>query len=87
MRKNCNHFSDALCQELVGQKIPSWINRPANIGRIFSFGGGGGAGKDGKPQQQQGNGDAKADKAARQKKELTEEQKRRLDAVRRAGSS
>lgn len=87
VRKNCNHFSDALCQELVGQKIPAWINRPANIGRFFSFGGGGGGGsKDGK-QQQPEKGGGKGDKAARQKKELTEEQKRRLEAIRRAGSS
>lgn len=29
---NCNHFSDALCQQLVGQSIPPWINRMATIG-------------------------------------------------------
>ncbi|EKX33048.1 hypothetical protein GUITHDRAFT_81819 [Guillardia theta CCMP2712] len=34
--KNCNHFSDAFCQALVGKRIPGWINRLANMGSCFS---------------------------------------------------
>ena len=32
VRRNCNHFSDALCQHLVGAPIPAWINRAAGLG-------------------------------------------------------
>eukprot|EP00293_Proteomonas_sulcata_P010542 CAMPEP_0184298358 /NCGR_PEP_ID=MMETSP1049-20130417/9194_1 /TAXON_ID=77928 /ORGANISM="Proteomonas sulcata, Strain CCMP704" /LENGTH=151 /DNA_ID=CAMNT_0026608475 /DNA_START=39 /DNA_END=494 /DNA_ORIENTATION=+ len=34
--KNCNHFSDALCQRLTGNKIPGWVNRLANLGSLVS---------------------------------------------------
>jgi hypothetical protein len=33
VRRNCNHFANELCLALVGKKIPSYINRPANFGR------------------------------------------------------
>ena len=34
--KNCNHFSDAFCQRLIGARIPAYVNRMANIGSCFS---------------------------------------------------
>ncbi|XP_020227369.1 deSI-like protein At4g17486 [Cajanus cajan] len=30
--KNCNHFTDEVCQELTGKPIPSWVNRLARVG-------------------------------------------------------
>ena len=32
VRQNCNHFSDALANDLVGTGIPSHLNRAADIG-------------------------------------------------------
>jgi hypothetical protein len=32
LRRNCNHFSDALCYELLRVHIPDWINRAASVG-------------------------------------------------------
>jgi len=34
VRRNCNHFSNELCVCLTGKKIPAYINRPANVGRV-----------------------------------------------------
>ena len=31
IRQNCNHFSEAYCQALVGKSIPPWVNRLANF--------------------------------------------------------
>ncbi|EPS71594.1 hypothetical protein M569_03166 [Genlisea aurea] len=30
--KNCNHFTDDVCQQLTGKRIPGWVNRLARIG-------------------------------------------------------
>ncbi|KAJ4825980.1 hypothetical protein Tsubulata_050388 [Turnera subulata] len=30
--KNCNHFTNEVCQELTGKPIPGWINRMARVG-------------------------------------------------------
>jgi hypothetical protein len=30
--RNCNHFTDDLCQRLMGKPIPGWVNRLARIG-------------------------------------------------------
>jgi deubiquitinase DESI2 len=35
IKKNCNTFSDAFCLEILGEKIPAYVNRLANIGYIF----------------------------------------------------
>ncbi|WOL06095.1 deSI-like protein [Canna indica] len=32
--KNCNHFTDEVCKQLTGKRIPGWVNRLARIGRI-----------------------------------------------------
>ncbi|RDW94360.1 hypothetical protein BP5796_00123 [Coleophoma crateriformis] len=32
LSKNCNHFTDYLCQKLTGRPGPSWLNRAASIG-------------------------------------------------------
>lgn len=38
VRKNCNHFCDEFAFALVGKRIPSWVNRAANIGTWAGFG-------------------------------------------------
>ncbi|OVA01195.1 PPPDE putative peptidase domain [Macleaya cordata] len=30
--KNCNHFTDDVCQRLTGKPIPGWVNRLARLG-------------------------------------------------------
>ncbi|XP_054808131.1 deSI-like protein At4g17486 isoform X2 [Prosopis cineraria] len=30
--KNCNHFTDEVCQRLTGKPIPAWVNRMARVG-------------------------------------------------------
>lgn len=30
--KNCNHFTDEVCQQLTGKAIPAWVNRLARVG-------------------------------------------------------
>uniref|UniRef100_A0A7S0HUY8 PPPDE domain-containing protein n=1 Tax=Hanusia phi TaxID=3032 RepID=A0A7S0HUY8_9CRYP len=38
VRRNCNHFSNELSKILVGKSIPSYVNRPANVGHnLLSF--------------------------------------------------
>ena len=32
--RNCNHFADALCRELLGVGIPGYVNRLARIGSL-----------------------------------------------------
>ncbi|XP_071742263.1 deSI-like protein At4g17486 isoform X2 [Rutidosis leptorrhynchoides] len=34
--KNCNHFTDDICQRLTGRRIPGWVNRLAKLGSLFS---------------------------------------------------
>ncbi|KAL0329510.1 UNVERIFIED_CONTAM: DeSI-like protein [Sesamum radiatum] len=29
--KNCNHFTDEVCQRLTGKPIPGWVNRLARV--------------------------------------------------------
>jgi len=38
LTKNCNNFSDALCFELLGKRIPQWINRLARAGNAIDSG-------------------------------------------------
>ncbi|KAK4493577.1 hypothetical protein RD792_018071, partial [Penstemon davidsonii] len=33
--KNCNHFTDDVCQRLTGKSIPGWVNRLARLGVTF----------------------------------------------------
>ena len=33
LARNCNHFSDALCQRLCAKRIPGWVNRAARVGQ------------------------------------------------------
>ncbi|PAN07395.1 hypothetical protein PAHAL_1G332600 [Panicum hallii] len=35
VNKNCNHFTDDVCQNLTGKPIPSWVNRLARVGSVF----------------------------------------------------
>lgn len=35
MRKNCNAFSNALSEALLGKKIPGYVNRMASLGSVF----------------------------------------------------
>jgi hypothetical protein len=34
--RNCNHFANDLCKRMTGNSIPSWVNRAASIGNLFS---------------------------------------------------
>ena len=35
MRKNCNTFTNCLCESILKKSIPGWVNRLANIGKFF----------------------------------------------------
>ena len=68
-------------QALVGEAIPAWVNRPAKIGGIFRWGG---RNKSQAPVADKPKAPTKAEKAAAaKKKDLTEEQKARLEAIKR----
>ncbi|GER25717.1 PPPDE putative thiol peptidase family protein [Striga asiatica] len=36
--KNCNHFTDEVCQRLTGKSIPGWVNRLARVEDGSEFG-------------------------------------------------
>lgn len=42
LHRNCNHFSEALLQAMYGReggaRVPSWVNRAANVGSGLSLG-------------------------------------------------
>lgn len=35
IRKNCNSFSNALAEALLGKGVPGYVNRMAGIGSVF----------------------------------------------------
>ena len=35
IRKNCNTFTNCFAEALLHEPIPSWVNRMANIGKVF----------------------------------------------------
>ncbi|CAL5056776.1 unnamed protein product [Urochloa decumbens] len=37
INKNCNHFTDDVCQSLTGKPIPSWVNRLARVRFLIVF--------------------------------------------------
>mmetsp|Transcript_19125 Transcript_19125/g.76183 ORF Transcript_19125/g.76183 Transcript_19125/m.76183 type:complete len:280 (+) Transcript_19125:186-1025(+) len=37
LRRNCNHFSEALATRLVGTSIPSWVNRSATVATMMGM--------------------------------------------------
>jgi len=37
--KNCNHFSEAMCQRICSKSIPSWVNAAASVGNSLGIGG------------------------------------------------
>jgi deubiquitinase DESI2 len=37
INKNCNHFTDDVCQNLTGKPIPSWVNRLARVGWYLRY--------------------------------------------------
>mmetsp|Transcript_22774 Transcript_22774/g.38483 ORF Transcript_22774/g.38483 Transcript_22774/m.38483 type:complete len:188 (+) Transcript_22774:149-712(+) len=81
LTKNCNVFSDAFSQRIVGAEIPRWVNRLAHLGGWFaSFGA-----PDLSPRlEQEENSEVTSDgvsgacKAPAKKKELTELQRAAL---------
>lgn len=37
LRRNCNHFTEALARKLLGASIPAWVNRSANVAAAFGL--------------------------------------------------
>lgn len=35
IRKNCNTFTNCMCEAILHQKIPGYVNRLANMGKVF----------------------------------------------------
>lgn len=37
LRRNCNHFTEALTRRLIGVDIPGWVNRSAHVASAFGL--------------------------------------------------
>ncbi|XP_065920143.1 desumoylating isopeptidase 1 homolog isoform X2 [Dysidea avara] len=37
LTRNCNHFTQEVCQELTGEILPSWVNRLAKVSSYIPF--------------------------------------------------
>jgi hypothetical protein len=84
VKKNCNHFANALCRKLCeGAGIPSWVNRAASFGGTFLPSSSALKTSKGKPKgKATGGGGGGAGAAGSLKRpELTEKQKALLDKM------
>jgi len=92
--KNCNHFANALCLEITGQPVPSWVNRAATLGSMFA------GTKAVTHQNNSGDSAAPAtkdedknvipnngDRRYSSKKELTEKQRKLLEKIKSSSAS
>jgi len=76
VKQNCNHFTQALVNKLLGKSIPGYINRSANLGSTF-------AAKDTKSQDKKAKctKPEAPKKASTERRKLTDKQQKMLDKL------